>query len=190
VIEIEIKAWLDDLFAARCALEALGATRVGEALERDLYYGPENKAPREIDLARDPVFRLRNSGEKWLVTAKRREIEEGVERNDEVEFAVSDAAAFREFAQRLGFRPFAVKRKKSEKFALGRASIGLNEVDPLGNFIEVEILLEDGAPEEEQALAKAEVRGVLANIGIPEEKIEPRLYIDMIRRIGTGRTPG
>jgi adenylate cyclase class IV len=62
-------------------------------------------------------------------------------------------------------------------------------VDPLGDFIEVEILLEDGAPAAEVKEAEREVRGILEHYGIPASRVEPRLYIDLLRRHGTGR-PG
>ncbi len=187
MIEIEIKAWLDDFDGARRALEAMGAVALGEVVKRDLYYGPERKDAREIDLRKDPVFRLRSEGDAWLVTAKRREMEDGVETNEEVEFAVSNAAAFREFAQRIGFRPFVVKRKKALRYEVGRAIVELSRVDPLGDFVEIEVLLDDGASPDERAAAEREVRGLLARIGVPESRVEPRLYVDMIRKLGTGR---
>jgi adenylate cyclase class 2 len=187
MIEIELKAWLSDYEATRRAVEAAGAEPRGEAVKRDLYYGPENKGPRDIDLAKDPVFRLREEGAGWRVTAKRRSVEDGIETNEEVEFGVDDAAAFREFAQRLGFRPFIVKRKATRKYASGRVTVELHRIDPLGDFIELEILLEDGAAADERKAAERELREHLARFGVPDAKIEPRLYIDLLRRIGAGR---
>jgi adenylate cyclase class 2 len=187
MLEIEIKAWLTDYEATRRAVEAAGAELKGESVKRDLYYGPENKGARDLDFAKDPVFRLRGEGGSWRVTAKRRSVEDGVETNDEIEFGVDDTAAFREFAQRIGFRPFIVKRKACRRYALGRVTVELNRIDPLGDFIELEILLDDGAGADERAEAEAELRAALARFGVPEEKIEARLYIDMLRRIGAGR---
>lgn len=187
MIEVELKAWLTDYEATRRAVEAAGAEPRGEVVKRDLYYGPERKHAREIDLERDPVFRLRSEGDAWRVTAKRHAVEGGVESNEEVEFGIDDVAAFREFAQRIGFRPFIVKRKQSRRYAFGRINVELNKVDPLGDFIELEVLLDDGAGAAERREAEREIRDFLARAGVPEAKIEPRRYIDLLRKIGAGR---
>lgn len=187
MIEIELKAWLTDYEATRRAVEAAGAELRGDSVKRDLYYGPERKGPRDIDLEKDPVFRLRSEGADWIVTAKRRSTEDGIETNEEVEFKVDDPAAFREFAQQIGFRPFIVKRKTTRKYESGRVGVELHRLDPLGDFIELEIMLEDGAPADERKEAERELREHLARYGVPEGKIEPRRYIDMLRKIGAGR---
>jgi adenylate cyclase class 2 len=193
MIEIELKAWLDDYERTRAAVEAAGAALEGEVVKRDLYYAPESKRAADVDMAKDPVFRLRSESapggapEAWVVSAKRREMDDGVESNEEIEFRVEDPAAFREFAQRIGFRPFIVKRKATRKYRSGRAAVELHRVDPLGDFIEIEVLLEDDASKAERAEADREVRGLLARFGVPESKVEPRLYVDLLRRIGAGR---
>lgn len=189
--EVEVKAWLADYDAARARVEA-EAPLVREVTTRDLYYASAKKPAHAVDLASDPVFRLRNEGDDdaWIVTVKSRSIDDGVEANREVEFRVDDVAAFREFAQHVGFRPFIVKRKQSRRYAVGRATVELNRVDPLGDFMEIEILLEDDAPREEVKEAEKEVRGLLGRFGVPESKIEPRMYIDLLRARGTGRPPG
>jgi adenylate cyclase class 2 len=183
-IEVELKAWLSSHAATRAAIEAAGAEYKGETEKRDHYYGPAGRAARDVDFEKDPIFRIRSEGAKTVVATKRREIDDGVEVNREIEFEVADAASFREFAQAIGFRPFIVKRKKTRKYVLGRASVDLHRVDPLGDFIEIEILVEDEADVKE---AQAEVRGLLERFGVPKEKIEPRLYIDLLRKMGVGR---
>ncbi len=189
--EVEVKAWLPDYDAARARVEA-EAPLAREVTTRDLYYAPARIPPHAVDLLRDPIFRLRHEGgDDWIVTVKAKSIDDGVETNREVEFRVDDVASFREFAQHVGFRPFIVKRKQSRRYAFGRATVELNRVDPLGDFMEIEILLADDAPRDEVKSAEKEVRALLSRFGVPEEKIEPRLYVDLIRaRGGTGRPPG
>jgi adenylate cyclase, class 2 len=182
-IEVELKAWLTSYEATRKAVEAAGATFVKETEKRDNYYGPERKRALDIDFAKDPIFRIRSEEGKAVVAVKRREIDDGVEINDELEFEIADQASFREFARLIGFAPFIVKRKKSRRYSLGRATIELQKVDPLGDFIEIEILVED---REDIPEAQAEIRALLERFGVPKEKIEPRQYIDLLRRIGRG----
>jgi len=184
-MEVELKARLGDFEATRAALEAAGAAFVKETEKRDLYYADEAKGAREVNLEQDRVFRLRSEGSAWAVTAKRRTITpDGTEVNDEIEFAVLDVASFRAFAQYLGYRPFIVKRKRTRAYTLGRAVVELHRIDPIGDFIEVEVLVQDQA---EVAEADAEIRAVLASAGVPASAIEPRLYIDLLRDAGAGR---
>ena len=189
MIEIELKARLPDYEATRRALEAAGARFLGESQKRDLYYGPETKTARDIDVTRDPVFRLRSEGEKWRVTTKRRSMEDGIETNEEVEFGVDDAVSFREFAQRIGFRPFIVKKKDTRTYELGEACVELHRIEPIGDFIEIEVLLEDGADEDARRAAEAEIRSILERAGVPEVQIESRLYVDLLRAAGAGGPP-
>ncbi len=199
MIEVEVKARVADLDAARARVEAEGGRFLGEATKRDLYYGPGGKRPQDVDLARDAVFRLRNDGigadDRWHVTAKVRELEDGVEVNREIEFplAAEAAAGFRELAQYLGFRPFIVKRKVARRYALSledgtEATVELCRVDPVGDFVEVELLLDDSASTAAVKAAQGAVRALLTRrLLVPAAAIEPRHYNDLLRARGAGR---
>jgi predicted adenylyl cyclase CyaB len=185
--EIESKAWIEDLDLVRARLEQEAAF-VRNVTKRDLYYGAENKRPEQIDLEEDRVFRLRNDGGVWLVTAKDRSLEGEIELNGEIEFPIPDPAGFRMLAQYLGYRPFITKRKACQVYTYGRTTCELARVDPLGDFLEVEIVLEDPDPEEIKAAA-TEVKEALSYFAGPEAKIETRPYIDLLRAVGSGRPP-
>ncbi len=184
--EVELKAWLSSYAETRRRIEEdPGAELAGETEKRDHYYGPAGKAARDVDFEKDPIFRVRSEEGKTVVSTKRREPpEDGIEVNEEIEFEVADAAGFRAFARALDFRPFIVKRKRTRKYKVGRAGVELHRIDPLGDFIEIEILVE---ARDEVSAAQVEIRELLQRFGVPAEKIEPRLYIDLLRRIGVGR---
>jgi adenylate cyclase class 2 len=184
--EIEIKGWVDDYDALKTRLDR-EAELVGNDQKRDLYYGPEDKGAGRVDLAEDNVFRLRNTSGRWLVTAKVRHFDPHVEISDEVEFEVSCASSFRAFARYLGYRPFVVKRKVTRSYRIGDATVELSRIDPLGDFLEVERLLEGDADPHEIKEAAQEVKALLLQLGIRESRIEPRPYIDMLRKVGAGR---
>ena len=121
--------------------------------------------------------------------SRRKASEGGIEINREREFEVSDPEAFSEFALRLGCEPFYEKRKRGLAFKAGRgaasgeATIEIIEVSGLGDFIEIEVLLEDEDPER-VAVAQGEIRALLARSGVSEADIEPRFYSEMLMEAG------
>jgi predicted adenylyl cyclase CyaB len=184
VIEVELKARLRDRAAVEAAVGAF-ASRAEPVDKRDSYWhGPDWRLHRG---ARG--FRIRSEGGSSVVTFKAKRSEGGIEINREREFGVSDAGAFIEFAQRLGCEPFYDKRKRGNKYSVGRgegggsATVEIVEVEGLGPFIEIEVLLEDDDPAR-IALAQGEIRGLLARSGVSEDDIESRYYSELLMDAG------
>lgn len=186
--EVEIKAWVDDMKALRERVAARYA-HAGSYVKEDVYYrlpgdgagtgAPSQRAGGQGAYAGAIEFRLRIDSGEAIVTAKRKSIVDGVEVNDEMEYTVSDPAAFERFAEYLGAAVFSRKRKTGDRYKAGAATIELSHVDRLGDFIEIERLVESDDP----ALisqADREVRRLLDELGIPASKVEPRYYVDML----------
>jgi predicted adenylyl cyclase CyaB len=171
--EVELKARLNHPEAVQSRAAELGE-RVGETFKEDVYFR------RRGDSSRYPAerYRLRREEGEAVVTFKQRVQAEDTEVYDEVEFAVSDAHAFFRFADRFGFEPFVVKRKKSTVYRIGRAHVELNEVEHAGHFTEIEILCDDEA---DVPAARAEIAVVLERLGLTQADLEPTPYILMIQ---------
>jgi predicted adenylyl cyclase CyaB len=168
-IEVEFKAWVDDPSAFKAKLDAQAAF-VGEVQKHDIYF----RQPGDSE----GHFRLRREGQTSTVTTKYKRIVDGTEISDEIEFEVSEAGAFCRLADRFGFEPFVIKRKASRVYRVGTTTLELNEVEHLGFFIEVEMLCED---ESQVEGARKELAAWADRLGIPDEAIEPRPYIRLIR---------
>jgi adenylate cyclase, class 2 len=199
VIEVELKAHLRDR-AAALATVASFARPAGKVDKRDAYWhGSDWRLNRGTR-----GFRLRSErageGGSSVVTYKTKRAEGGIEINREREFEVSDSGAFVEFALRLGCEPFFNKRKTGYAFKVGgrearpsetkpgeawleEATIEIIEVAGLGDFIEIEVLLEDEDPGR-IALAQGEVRALLARSGVSEADIESRFYSELLIEAG------
>lgn len=186
LLEVELKAWAD-LDAARARLEALGKKPTKESVKEDVYFCGAECDPRAVDPFRDRVVRLRLDGDKTLVTAKKKEIEHGVEASEEIEFGADSPDAVRALLAYLGYRPFLRKRKASRvwKWRDGLL-VELNRIAGLGDFIEVETLLPDGATDAQLQTARGEVRSVLTALGVSDERIEARPYMVLLREKGVG----
>lgn len=194
MIEVELKAHLRDRGEVEARV-ATFATLVGPVDKYDAYWhGPDWRLQRGTK-----GFRLRSEAVAHTVTFKTKRSEGSIEINREREFEVSDPETFIEFCRRLGCEPFYTKRKRGVKYRAdlssegahgGRSTVGpeaatieIIEVESLGDFIEIEILL----PDEDAsavALAQGEIRGLLARAGVSESELEPRFYSELLVAAG------
>ena len=182
--EIELKAHISDPDAAEKAVLALpGARKIGETVKWDVYLRLEGSPVR---------VRLRDENDTITLTYKRKETRNGLEINDEQECTISDRKAIEVLLGDIGFKPFLTKIKRTRSFTVSGASSNSGEsgpavtaeislVEPLGWFLELEILLEETDPGEE-TIEKARKRllQVLADCGVGEESIEHRYYSEML----------
>ncbi len=185
MIEVELKAHLRDRAAALAAVAAF-ARPAGAVEKRDSYW----HAPGWRESRGSTGFRLRYEHDSAVVNFKVKREEGGVEVNREVEFAVSDRGAFDEFVLRLGCEPYYKKRKSGFAFKAGgdgqwrrEATIEIVEVEGLGDFIEIEVLLEAEDPAD-VAEARGEIRAILARAGLGTKDIEPRFYSELLASAG------
>ncbi|MCF7937223.1 MAG: class IV adenylate cyclase [Spirochaetales bacterium] len=180
--EVELKAWLDD--PGRIEKKVASAyPGKSEYRKEDVYYSIPDCC-REAGL-NPRLFRLRSDGHKHIVTGKMKELSDGMEINQEIEFEVSDPAAFQEFIDKLGFREEIKKVKKGRSYDAGKETIEVNEIEGLGSFIEIECIIESGSSglqlEEEFDQARKRLFLHLDEFGIDQKNIEDRYYIDMLR---------
>jgi predicted adenylyl cyclase CyaB len=193
VIEVELKARLRDRSATEAAVAAF-ARPAGRVEKSDAYWhGPDWRLNRGAK-----GFRIRCEGGSSIVTFKAKRSEGGIEVNRESEFEISDPEAFHEFIVRLGCEPFFGKRKSGLAFKAGgsgaepewpnEATIEIVEVQGLGDFIEIEVLLEDEDPAK-IALAQGEIRALLARAGVSDSDIESRFYSELLMEAGLVARP-
>jgi adenylate cyclase class 2 len=193
--EIELKAHLDDPEPVKRRLDSLGSY-CGGYHKVDAYWYPAGtvsglrippsgvRLRRQADTGTDGVVR-----ESVLVTYKMREMQNGIEVNDEREFSVSGTAVFEDLLGRLGMEPGIRKEKQGEawrvRLGAGEAVPGeclaeLSLVKRLGWFIELEIIAENG---DGQTVMESgnRLRALLKKLGVGEERIESRPYTQMLR---------
>ena len=199
MIEVELKARVRDRAAVEAAVAAF-ARPVGKVEKRDAYWhGPDwrlNRGARGFRIRSEgPAAFGAGSGATSVVTFKTKRSEGGIEINREREFQVSDPEAFIEFALRLGCEPFYDKSKSGLAFKAAspgacpeEITIEIIEVAGLGDFIEIEAILEDEDPAR-LALAQGEIRAILARAGLGEGDIEPRFYSELLMEAGIVARP-
>ncbi|MCX5859623.1 MAG: class IV adenylate cyclase [Proteobacteria bacterium] len=175
-IEIERKAWARD--PEKLEQEVRRIARGGKSGRKaDFYYAPAGD--------RDPIrncFRIRLAGDKAWVTFKDKKILRRSEINRETEIPIRNPFLWARLFESVGFRMFIRKEKHSRIYRHRQdpeITIELNRVSDLGNFIEVEILRREKreAPEALRKIGK-----VFRELGIGSREVEPRLYIEILRK--------
>ena len=77
----------------------------------------------------------------------------------------------------LAYGQWGVVRKRRQLFLAGQTRIHLDEVEGLGQFVELEFVLNDGQVQQEGESALAEIMG---RLGIAEEHLIGCAYIDLL----------
>jgi adenylate cyclase, class 2 len=171
-VEIEIKAAVTAPRELHSRLDRLG-TFVRSYRKEDRYYGLSREAP-------ETKFRLRRDGDQWICTRKSKNVRDAVEESVELEFLVSDGALFDQFARDLGYALLFEKQKTGERWEVEGTTVEVSQVNDLGIFVEVELVLDQHASPAERESARTQVRAVLDLLGIPASAIEERTYTRMI----------
>jgi len=159
--------------------------------KRDVYwFGPEAFDLRVSKIrVRQEKMSSADGTEKsrCLVTYKAKEEYHGIEINDELEFEAEPAEVFEAFLKTAGLKPGAGKIKRGWAFVKENITAELVEVEGLGWFIELEILLSDKNKSEETiAKAKETLLAFLDSLGIEREAIEGRYYLDLLSAANQG----
>jgi len=189
ITEIELKAHVLDSEVLRSQLSEKGEYL--ETFEKDdTYWFPDSADFSTSGLypyglrVREEKRKLQNGTEEsiTLVTYKIKEQRNNIETNDEQEFEVKPRPLFEGFLRRMGLKPGAAKRKRGWAFSHGRIRAELTEVEDLGWFVEIEILVSDNR-EETIAKARQELLVFLDSLGVGRDALESRSYLQMLSEL-------
>ncbi|MFB6353021.1 MAG: class IV adenylate cyclase [Halobacteriales archaeon] len=138
--EVEVKVPAD-LTRVRDRLDALGADSLGTVEQVDTYYDHPVRSFAETDEA----LRLRRTGDDGYLTYKGPKVDDASKTRREVEVAVDATDAADGLLRAVGFEPAAEVRKTRERYAHDGYTVSLDDVDGLGEFVEVEAAGEEAA---------------------------------------------
>ena len=155
--EVELKLRADH-DAVRERLAAEGADPRGAVVQRDTYYD----APHRDFAATDEALRIRRVEEGGRVesrlTYKGPLVDDASKTRQEHETSVEDGETLAAALEALGFAPVAEVRKRRERFELGGYAVTLDDVDGVGEFVEVEGKASEGEVDRVREGAAAVVR--------------------------------
>ena len=160
-LEVEIKARVDDIGVIRERLLLRHATPSGRVHERDVYY---NAPDRDFGKT-DEALRLRYTEAGCVLTYKGPKVKDfRLKAREELNTGVESGPVIETILVRLGYTRVTGVEKWREYFAYKGASVCLDEVKGLGDFIEIEAPLGQKDPE-------MFVRDIAHEIGVEGEPI-------------------
>jgi len=194
-IEIELKAHIKDSGALK-SLISKKAEYLCAFEKEDTYYFPLGNS----DIPRSGI-RLRGESKTFpdgtvkktaYVTYKIKEVRDGIEVNNEKEFEIcssqySPVIVFDEFLKMTGLAPGFSKHKKGWAFSKDGINAELLEVEKLGWFLEMEIVVNDverdAVKDTTVEEKKKQLLEFLSDLGIEKDAIESRYYSEMLKEL-------
>lgn len=151
------------------ALARIGARKLSSATIEDIYFSHPSR-----DFGKtDESLRLRKTDSASELTYKGpRMIVEGSKAREEITVDAHDALGIQRIVERLGFKERLVIRKKRGSYQLEKLRIEVDDVENLGEFVELELMTE--------SLGQSSAIMETARKELELDKIEPRTYMEMI----------
>ena len=141
MLEIEVKFESPDNGKVEDALKSLGAERLSVVTMEDTYY-----CRRDVDFKQtDEALRLRRlvDGAAELTYKGPRIRASSAKAREELSISLDNALSARRILERLGFNELASVKKTRATYKLDALRIDVDDVEGLGQFVELEILTED-----------------------------------------------
>ncbi|MDD5473430.1 MAG: class IV adenylate cyclase [Candidatus Methanoperedens sp.] len=173
MIEIEVKAHVDEPKQMERAVIALGASPIGIESQVDTYYNTPYRDFGETDEA----LRIRVQNGVSFLTYKGPKMDRVSKTRKEFQAGINDANTMGNILSSLGFFPVATVTKKRKNFRLGDFFISLDEVRNLGDFIEIEMSVKDSYNYEEKVES---VFKLIEKLGISRESTIRSSYLEMV----------
>lgn len=179
--EVEMKFRGVDHRALRDRLAALGAEPTHVEEHEDAYLSHPARDFRQSGEA----LRIRRIGDRNRITYKGPKRPGPAKTREEIELAFEGGPEAHDQLTRLldhlGFQIVQIVRKRRETHSLsldGRhLEVGLDRVERLGDFVEVETIARD---ESDLDPARAAVQLLAERLGLDLESLEPRSYLGMV----------
>ncbi|WP_456487313.1 class IV adenylate cyclase [Candidatus Alkanophaga liquidiphilum] len=166
MFEVEVKARIGEetkgLIRARCSF-------LREERHVDIYFD----APHRRLAESGEVLRLRQVNERAMLTYKKGRADADVRVREELEVSVESGDAVAKILKKMGFRVLAEIRKRREVFEFNGCHVSLDDVEGLGEFLEVEVKSEDVSS------AKKRILALLQELGVSIAAVEKRPYIQL-----------
>jgi adenylate cyclase class 2 len=181
VREVELKARVDDSEGLLGRIKEAGGVFLREVVQEDYYF----KHPCWDFKEKDEALRLRREGAVCILTFKGPRLGKSAKVREELEVRLDDFKGMAALLQRLGFeKAFTIKKRRSD-FSLEGATISVDSVEGLGEFVEIEVLVRElpaGTGEEAQMMENLyKLLGDIAErLKVPRDRLTTESYLEML----------
>ena len=176
MIEVEVKACVKDFVDVKKNLIKIGAVKIKNEHQRDVYYN----APHKDFVETDEALRIRkipeNGKNTVILTYKGAKLDDVSKTRKEIEVEVSDADKMDLILENLDFRSVATVKKDRDIYHLDEFIITLDTVYKVGTFVEIEIEAQEN---DDTTIPLNKIFETYKKLGI-EEGFERRSYLELM----------
>jgi adenylate cyclase class 2 len=166
MMEIELKAYVDDTKKLEKNLNAIGAIFIKDSKQIDIYYTPSTRN----FLNTDEVLRVRSTDSEHILTYKGPRIKNDFKTREEHEVKIDDVNELITILTKLEFHEIGRVSKTRKVYKLQNFEICLDCVDDLGTFVEIEC---------KDTTSSKDIYKLLHMLGLP--KTERKSYLELLQ---------
>lgn len=179
MIEVEVKAKIENFIDMKKKLENLGAIKSKKEFQEDIYFNSPI-----VDFANtDEALRIRttkeNDDKNIFITYKGPKIDSKSKTREEIEIAIEDSAKCSKIFQHLGFTKVRAVKKNRQYYNYKNFEISLDDVEGLDPYMEIEIALDDGS---DYSQAQEKIFKLFSELGI-EDGFERTSYLELLENL-------
>jgi len=174
MIEIEVKAKVEDPERIRQRLDDLGCKLLKKVHQKDTYFKSHFRSFKKTG----EVLRIRKQipgGD--VITFKGPRLRSKIKAREEIEVKIENSVEAIRLLEKLGFEPWITVEKEREEYQFNKFTLSLDRVKGLSHFIEIETKIEETQSKLE---VEHEILGLLNKLGISKKLIEKRTYLELI----------
>ena len=183
MIEVEIKLPIEERESVTVNLEKMGFIKAGLVQEEDVYFdndfGQIRKNGEALRVRR--IADLLTSQEETVITYKGRKMDQVSMSRKELETGVEDSDVCIGILEALGFQivePKVIKTR--QEYTLDQMHACVDRVENLGDFLELELVIEE---EQGKETALQEIEKVLQRLGFTRKDTVRNSYLSLLQHV-------
>lgn len=180
MIEVEVKAEINDFDEMEKKILQLGAVKTKTEFQEDLYFNSPTVDFAETDEALRIRTTKRDEIKNIFITYKGPKINKQAKTRKEVEMAIEDSKKGKDILESIGFKQVRAVRKNRQYFQYENFEISLDDVEGLRPYMEIEISLPDGTDYKD---AQDSIFELYEKLGITDG-FETTSYLELLENKG------
>ena len=175
MIEVEVKAKIDDFKEMEERLSKIGAAKSKNEFQEDIYF-----ASPIVDFAQtDEALRIRTTNNDIFITYKGPKLNSEAKTRKEVEMTIESSEKAKDIFEEIGFSEVRAVRKNRQYYTYKNFEISLDDVEGLNPYMEIEITLDDGKSYD---TAQSEIFKLFEKLGITDG-FERTSYLELLENL-------
>ena len=172
MIEVEVKAKINNFKEMENELKKLGAVKTKKEFQEDIYF-----ASPIVDFAKtDEALRIRTTDNEIFITYKGPKLNKDAKTRKEVEMSIESADKAKDIFTEIGFKPVRSVKKNRQYYHYKNFEISLDDVEGLDPYMEIEINLDDNTDYSE---AQNKIFELFEKLGI-RDGFERTSYLELL----------